>query len=127
MQQHHHQDFTDEQRKNDLIAAKLSKLEGKSKSPSKKASASNEKSKHRYPELVKKEPDDEDLPLTVARSAVVNHEDDNIIKQSKSAVAVANSRGGSGRKKVSYLFLMHCIQFICVFLNVEIQENLRSS
>ena len=67
---------SDEQRKNDLIAAKLSKL----KSPSKKSNSSmtEKANKHKnheqnsiMPVEVKKEPkseDNEDLPLTVARS-----------------------------------------------------------
>ena len=100
---------SDEQRKNDLIAAKLSKLEGKSKSPSKKAafmagdkSATKHKnhenqqglpilggslnainvptplaSQHLQVEIKRefKTEDNEDLPLTVARSnnAAINN------------------------------------------------------
>ena len=129
---------SDEQRKNDLIAAKLSKMEGKSKSPGKKAS-SGDKSRHKTLSNghldIKKEPEDcEDLPLTVARS-VINHVptvwdreegsakanahinepkskpskkrklEDSAVQHIKmetgiSDEATANSRSGTGRKKV---------------------------
>jgi hypothetical protein len=61
---------SDEQRKNDLIAAKLFKMEAKSKSPSKKATGSGDKCKAKLDQLeIKKEmPEDvEDLPLTATR------------------------------------------------------------
>ena len=73
---------SDEQRKNDLIAAKLSKMEGKSKSPGKKASVGDKNRHHKaavpnsnglhHQVDVKREPteDCEDLPLTVARSVI---------------------------------------------------------
>ena len=84
---------SDEQRKNDLIAAKLSKMEGKSKSPGKKTLSfgsggldKNHRHKVAVPPAggtgsnghtdIKKEPgllateDCEDLPLTVARSVI---------------------------------------------------------
>ena len=84
---------SDEQRKNDLIAAKLSKMEGKSKSPGKKTWSFGGFDKNRHKVAVspgaggvgsnghvdiKKEPgllaseDCEDLPLTVARSVINN-------------------------------------------------------
>ena len=101
---------TDEQRKNDLIAAKLSKLEGKLKSPNKKV-ASGEKNRHKLPLSpvleVKKEPVqlDEDLPLTVARSANGNGQDSEnkskVAKKKKSGATVPNNEVSQACKKNS--------------------------
>lgn len=97
---------SDEQRKNDLIAAKLSKLEGKSKSPSKRLK----------PVEVKRETisDVEDLPLTVARSVVQSAQESEINSNGNSSEskkkseqdANSLSRCGSSRKKVSCVELV---------------------
>lgn len=98
---------SDEQRKNDLIAAKLSKLEGKSKSPSKKLKAG--------PVDVKRETisDVEDLPLTVARSVVQSAQEGEISNGTSSDSKKKEdpnslSRCGSSRKKVSLVHLSCC-------------------
>ena len=100
---------TDEQRKNDLIAAKLSKLEGKCKSPNKNkvASSSHEKNRHKpcsfSPPVVevRKEPLvqlDEDLPLTVARS--VNHSNaDEAAHTAAAAAAAVDIKSKVAKKK----------------------------
>jgi len=89
---------SDEQRKNDLIAAKLSKLEGKFKSPNKKvASSDKNRLKPPLPPIeVKKEPIqlDEDLPLTVARSFNSSAEDgDSKLKVAKKKKSVVIGNG----------------------------------
>lgn len=89
-------DSSDEQRKNDLIAAKLSKLEGKSKSP-------NKKTLQKPSVEVKKEPqtDDEDLPLTRFESEPSSP----LLPKAVKKKIETNSRSGGGRKKVDILLL----------------------
>ena len=102
---------SDEQRKNDLIAAKLSKLEGKSKSPSKKV-ASGDKNRHRtsLSAEAKKEPcaslspaEMEDLPLTVARTASAKGMTEPMMDEKASMEEASNAveAGGKGQANQS--------------------------